>query len=212
LRKKGGNAVTEKGKQADGSMSEEYVEISRLWVGELGASEARPVKIHASPSAFFKQETLPYVWPEDEKHISYVDSGDNPQKFLRFAWCIVYLHHPDPKIIIETLRCPVLADPDDALRGVALFLPELLMHKDADVRAEAARVAWTCPEDCVEYIFTTLTSRGVIPSGFDPLKAKNAIELLRGTCPPDRKNLLLKYVPRTSAQGGQGSGVNFRGC
>lgn len=92
---------------------ERQIELHGDWksdlMGELtyvGKRKRDSVKVYADPNLvkkFLSQKALPYIWSDDE-HRNYINSKGDAQEYLLWLWIIVYLHHPNPEVIIETLR------------------------------------------------------------------------------------------------------------
>jgi len=94
------------------------IEISGDWTTMFW--DKRSVRVCAEPhaaSAFLSQATLPYLWPDEPKFRESVDSKDDPQKHLRLGWVVAYLHHPNPQVILKTLRDHI---PTEVCRSGAL--------------------------------------------------------------------------------------------
>jgi hypothetical protein len=153
--------------------------------------DRRPVRVYAELDAaatFLSQEALPYLWPDVTEYRESVDSKGDPQRSLRLAWTVAYLHHPDPRVIRRVLRDHIRAETRETV-GMIDSLADLLAHPDDEVRAEAAKVIWTCGDPSLESVFTILGSQGMIPSGISPQHARRAVQTLRAHCPPERRDL-----------------------
>lgn len=173
----------------------EEVRLSPMWLGELGGSKHETVQLQGPPEEFFAKKELPLLWPDDPDYVSMMNEKDREDRkqylrYLRFAWYIAYLHHNDPDVIIRTLKTVS----DAGL--VYLYLPELLIHDNPTVRQTAAALAWEkCDDASLQYILTTLSDTGAFPSGIPHQAARQAVELLRYTCPSNRQSLLQQSTP-----------------
>lgn len=157
----------------------------------LGQKKRRPVKIYVESKMakkFLAQKVMPYLWHDDE-HRKYIDSTFAPQEYLRWVWIVVYLHHPDPKVIIETLRFSQEIKEKKYLYFLTDPLPYLLVHENRDISMEAAKVTWQLNDASIEAIFNVLSSQGMIISGIEAQKGRHAAEILRDCCPPERRKL-----------------------
>jgi hypothetical protein len=169
----------------------EEVQLSPMWRDQWFEGKHATVQLQGPPEKFFAQEELPPLWPNDPNHVA---KYGKDQRYLRTGWYIAYLHHPDPRMVVRTLKAALNDKQPDAASNLSVYLPEVLTHTDSQVREAAATLAWRCDDASLKYVFTTLTSTGAIPSGFSPGKAKLAIELLKKTCPVERRNFLLDLL------------------
>jgi hypothetical protein len=163
------------------------IEISGDWTKSFW--KELPVRVYSEPDAvvaFFSQATLPYLWPDIVEYKQYVDSQGDAQRRVRLSWIVAYLHHPYADVLLKTLRDHI---PADLLGTLAVndALADLLVHQNPEVRSEAAKVIWKCGDASLKQIFTILSSQGVLPSGIDPRDARRAVEILRDSCPPSRR-------------------------
>jgi hypothetical protein len=133
---------------------------------------------------FFEQSSLPYVWPGDSRHTGYIGHGEGAQSLLRVSWTNVFLHHPNPEVVLGCLRS---APPDGMLTLESLA--DLLASPTAETRVkeEAARGLWRQSDWCVKFTLNVLLSRGVLTSGYDPHSIHRALGQLRTACPQDRR-------------------------
>ena len=153
--------------------------------------ERRQVQVYADSnraSAFFSQSTLPYLWPDLQAHRKEMDSRDDPQFAIRLRWIVAYLHHPDHQVIITILRNHISPEFLNTM-AIADTIADLLIHSNAEVRSESAKVAWKCKDASMEIVFNILSSQGTLPSGVTPQEGKRAAETLRDYCPPERQQL-----------------------
>jgi len=132
----------------------------------------------------FSKTPLPYLWPEDETYRRSVDKHENPQVLLRNQWTAVFLAHPNPDVVLATLRVFDLSG--GASSGCAVFA-QLLAHGEHSVAQEAARVVWTGNDSVVEGTVDCLGSRGATPSGILPEDGKRGAVILRDSCPEARR-------------------------
>lgn len=200
----------------------ESVQFSPSWVGELGLRAATSVALRGDPVEFFKGSTLPPLQPEPPQAVDSSSSAnrERDQRFVRFSWYIAYLHHPEPSAVVRTLDA-ALCDPfehDAVLRGVSLFMPELLTHTSSEVRESAARLLWKCDDASVESVIVALSNTGMVPSGVDATRAKDAARLVGEQCPAERRAFYQSLVrerfgPETAGLGKRDAwaGVSFKG-
>jgi hypothetical protein len=132
---------------------------------------------------FFSQPTLPYLWPENVAYRNNVDEKD-PQDTLRDQWTVAYLSHPNRDVVLDTLR-------NTDLKGKAslacIRLAWILSGSDRELAREAARVVWTGNDWMLQLTINVLGSRGAGPSGIHPDAGQRGAEVLRDTCPNNRK-------------------------
>ncbi len=175
---------------------DEY-QLSGRWLE--GSSSWARVRVPKSPDvpAFFAQDDLPPLFPdapawlEDavECYMEDADDGEerDPEAYarwlLRTEWTNVYLHHPDPQVIIATLGAQIRIDSVGVLNTLAF----LLTHGNPEIERAAARAIWARAEHASswDFLLTVLAGRGSRPSGIDRERAKNAARLLYALCPPD---------------------------
>lgn len=156
-------------------------ELSGKWLDEeLGRETSVRVVKTGDMNAFFSQAQLPSPAPDDAQYAHYVET--DVQGYHRVHWAMIYLHHPDPNMIIATLQAPI---PWETM-GVQGTLPYLLTYGDEQVEEAAIRAVWrTVSEDGRRFLLTTLASRGVVPSAIDPDRAKWAVQRMYAACPAD---------------------------
>lgn len=176
--------------RAEGTVSvsfDEKVNLPPKWAEELGGSS---VTLQGPPEEFFAQQKLPPLWlnVSATRLTTKRESPAAQEVFLRLAWYIAYFHHPVASAVVRTLKT-ALGDNHNRealLRGLALYLPELLTHEDTEVRETAAELAWQCDDASLKQIIVVLSNTGAIPSGIDARRGREAAELLRNYCPPER--------------------------
>jgi len=170
------------------------IEISGDWTKSFWKD--LPVRVYSEPDAvapFFSQATLPYLWPDIEEYKQHVDSQGDAQRRIRLSWIVAYLHHPHADVLLKTLRDHIPADLlgtlaiNDALAD--LLTQPILSQTRSEVCSEAAKVIWTCSDASLRQIFTILSSQGTLPSGIRPPDARRAVEILRDSCPPSRRQV-----------------------
>ncbi|MFE6765904.1 hypothetical protein [Streptomyces sp. NPDC057689] len=137
------------------------------------------------------RQSLPYLWPDDSDYRSYIGSGERAQGLLRVSWINVFLHHPNPDVVLQCLRT---APPDNMLNLASLA--DLLARPTAasHVREEASRVFWRLGDGSAGYTLNVLLSRGLIPSGYDTDAVHRALGLLRAACPRERAGWFEAYL------------------
>ncbi|MER6685957.1 MULTISPECIES: hypothetical protein [Streptomyces] len=143
---------------------------------------------------FFGQSTLPYVWPGDARHTGYIGSGEQAQALLRASWTKVFLHHPNPEVVLGCLRS---APPDGML--TLSSLADLLASPTAEprVKEEASRVLWQLSDGSVGYTLNILLSRGILTSGYDTHSVHQALGHLRTACPQSRRAWFEEQLARS---------------
>ncbi|MDD2666497.1 MAG: hypothetical protein PHD13_05645 [Methanocellales archaeon] len=125
------------------------IEVSGDWTQRLWAIsfhrggvdyKTEPLKLEARPDidALFSRKKLPYLWPKDKAYVRWADSASDTQYFLKIQWAIAYMHHPDPKVLIELVNTLPKLMPD-APSEVIFEHANLLAHNDNNVRTEAAK-------------------------------------------------------------------------
>ena len=130
------------------------------------------IAARADLKVFFAQSTLPPVFPERQ--------GDQSQ--LRFQWTVAYMHHPDGKIVAQTLEA---AAPIEGLGPVG-DMAYLVTHGDANIEQAAIASFWhALPESAFSIFFNVLGSAGFLPSGIDHERAKWALQRIFAGCPAD---------------------------
>lgn len=133
--------------------------------------------------AFLGQRALPYLWPDDQRYMSYLGTGDKARQLLRASWINVFLHHPNPDVVLQCLRD---APPESALNLNSFADLLASSAAQAHVKQEAANTAWTLSDSSVHYVLNVLLSRGLTPSNYEPNSVHEAITMVRAACPPDR--------------------------
>ncbi|WP_406499837.1 hypothetical protein OG936_35030 [Streptomyces sp. NBC_00846] len=133
--------------------------------------------------SFLSRGNLPYLWPDDNEYMGYIGSGERAQGLLRPSWINVFLHHPNPDVVLQCLRS---APPDSMLTLNALA--DLLASPIAEshVKEEAARAFWRLGDGMAAHTLNVLLSRGMVPSGYDTNSVHQALGHLRTACPPER--------------------------
>lgn len=149
-----------------------------IWTGR------RPITVLAAADdaeRFLAQPSLPPVWADDSGYIAAAE-GDQERTY-RIHWTMAYLHHPDPQVLLMTLRRhtpPQIV----GTQGILDALTWLLMHSNSDVCEAAADLLRKTDPDNLEFVHNVLLSTGVLPSGVDPQAGKRALSLLRQTQAP----------------------------
>ncbi|MFF7635962.1 hypothetical protein ACFZB9_22870 [Kitasatospora sp. NPDC008050] len=150
---------------------------------ELWGLAPLPVPWRIDVAAFLARPELPYLWPENDRYTGYIGTGERAQRMLRASWTNVFLHHPNPDVVLQLLRT---APPDGmlSLSSLADLLGSPIA--EAHVKEEAARAFWQLPDGGVTYTLNVLLSRGTVPSGYDTGSVHQAVGLLRAACPQGR--------------------------
>jgi hypothetical protein len=132
-------------------------------------------------------ENLPYLWPDDEDYLSYLSQGERTQGLLRASWINVFLHHPNPDVVLECLR----EAPPDSMLNFGSFA-DLLASPAAGstVKEEAVRVFWGLTETSASLVLNFLLSRGLLKSNYDTNSVHEILRALRVTCPRERRKWL----------------------
>lgn len=132
---------------------------------------------------FLGQGSLPYLWPDDKRYMSYMGTGDTAQRLLRASWINVFLHHPNPDVVLQCLRDA----PPEGMLNLNSFA-DLLASSGAEphVKQEAAKTAWSLSDGSLRHVLNVLLSRGLTPSNYEPNSVHQAITMLRAACPPER--------------------------
>ena len=175
--------------------------------GALNARFDVPVEVPncVDVKAFLSQTPLPYLWPKDQAHRRIVDTNKNPQGLLRDQWTGVFLAHPNPDVVLATLRLFDLKGGESS--GFGLFAG-LLARGEASIAREAARIVWSGNDRMLELTITALGSTDETPSGIEPDEGKRGGEFLRDSCPANRKATFQKlaldaFGPATAGMPGQ---------
>jgi len=132
---------------------------------------------------FLARTPLPHLWPDDSRYRNYIGSGDRAQRMLRAGWINMFLHHPNPDVVLQCLR-----DAPPATMLSLVSFADLLASPTAEphVKEEAARTFWRLDEGSARYTLNVLLSRGIVRSNYDTDSVHNALMKLRATCPPER--------------------------
>jgi hypothetical protein len=141
--------------------------------------------------AFLTQRPLPYLWPEHRAYRKSIDEHDNPQDVLQDQWTVAFLSHPNPEIVLATLK---RLDLRGRASVVIICLALLLAYGEDAVAREAARVVWTGNDWIIEQMLGMLWSRDTSPSGIEPDRGKRGTELIRQLCPHSRTALFRKLT------------------
>ncbi|HJP80722.1 MAG TPA: hypothetical protein VJ914_41015 [Pseudonocardiaceae bacterium] len=129
---------------------------------------------------------LPYLWTE-ERYRRYIGSGEQAQGLLRASWINVFLHHPNPEVVIACLRH---APPDGPL-NLGSFADLLASPISGPaVKDEAVRVFWGLSEGSARFTLNVLLSRGQVRSNYDTNTVHEIMRALRASCPPERRRWL----------------------
>jgi hypothetical protein len=134
---------------------------------------------------FMDSTPLPLLWPKNARYVNYINDSDSStsQKLLRSSWINVFLHHPNPDVVLQCLRD---APPDSMLNYPSLTDLLASAHAGAREKQEAAKVAWQISQNAVKFILNILLSRGAVPSNYAAASTQQAVEHLRATCPAER--------------------------
>ena len=138
--------------------------------------------------AFLARRPLPYLWPDNDRYTRSIRSYPDEQRALRISWTNVFLHHPNPDVVLQCLHA---APPDDRLSYDSLA--DLLASPTADdrVKTEAAKVLWGLGrETAVRWVLNVLRSRGIVKSDYDARSVHQALNHLRSACPPEKARWL----------------------
>jgi hypothetical protein len=175
-----------------GESEKEQIEISGRFMGSIW--KERSVRVFDNPHAvseFLSKESLPYLWPEDKDFIKYCDSTRDPRLYLRMAWTAVYLHHPNPEVVLKVLQDHTHEEIMSTL-VVINSIADLLFNQNEEIRSQAAKVVWTRNDAFIEEVFgifagptdTRLTSMGPTEK-----ERSLAAKALHDQCPPERSRL-----------------------
>lgn len=133
-------------------------------------------------AGFLARNDLPYLWAED-RYRRYIGSGERAQGMLRYSWINVFLHHPNPDVVIECLR---IAPPDGPL-NLGSFADLLASPVATEaVKEEAVRVFWGLREYSASFTLNILLSRGLVKSNYDTNTVHEILRALRASCPRER--------------------------
>jgi len=154
-----------------------YLVLDGDWTGEIYTH--RPIKVAAAldVQVFLEQRPMPSIWPDDKEFNAWVAGSDD---LMRRLWVIVVLHHPNPDVRVQCLRSPYI---EGALH--AAMVADLLI--DSHAADAAADAVWRMDDSSVRVVLNVVLSRGLVPSGFSPQQTNRAVELLRSTCPQQRR-------------------------
>jgi hypothetical protein len=147
------------------------------WTADIW--DGRPIRIPAAldVDAFLAQRPVPPIYPDDEEFLAYA-AGDEG---MRRLWVVVLLHHPDPEIVAAVLRSPHLGD----VFGHSVTVADLLLEwRVPDAAAEAV---WRMSDEAVHAVLTVVLNRGAVPGWHSRQQETRALDLLRATCPEDRR-------------------------
>ncbi|GAB3884686.1 hypothetical protein GCM10029964_046090 [Kibdelosporangium lantanae] len=154
------------------------------WTG--GLWDIRPITVPASVDVaeFLAAVPVPPIWPGDEVFARAMGPDDN----MRRLWIVVFLHHPADDVVAQALASPYL---DSSLLH-SVTVADLLV--EGRVPDNAAAAVWRLDDRGVAQVLTVVLNRGAAPSGHSPAAAQRALERLRRTCPPDRREYLESQV------------------
>ncbi|MBM3473891.1 MAG: hypothetical protein FJX75_11530 [Armatimonadetes bacterium] len=167
-------------------LGEEY-ELSGRWLDDICANATVRVAKAPDVQTFFAQAELPLVFPDRPAYVEGIKSrGEDAQRVVRLGWTEVYLHHPDPKVVVATLDSNIVTD----TLGVQHTLAYLLTHGNPDIEGATARSLWAHANRQAESfgyrtLLTVLAGRGMMLSGIDGERAKHGVQLLHAASPPD---------------------------
>jgi hypothetical protein len=157
---------------------------------ETGLARTLELPYRCDVRAFFSQPTLPYLWPEDAEYRKNIDEKD-PQDTLRDQWTVAYLSHPNREVVLDMLRT---ADLKGQASEAAIRLAWILSGSDPELAREAARVVWTGNDWMLQLTINILGSRGAFPSGILPDAGRRGAEVLRDSCPNNRRPIFQKLA------------------
>jgi hypothetical protein len=171
---------------------------------ETGLARTLELPYSCDVRAFFSQPTFPYLWPEDAEYRKNVDNKDppdlwpenvgyeyDPQDTLRDEWTVAYLSHPNREVVLDMLRT---ADLRGQASQAAIRLAWILSGGDRELAQEAARVVWTGNDWMLQLTINILGSRGAGPSGILPDAGRRGAEVLRDSCPKNRRPIFQKLA------------------
>ena len=161
----------------------DWLELSGNWLGDVWSRSAKAkVMKRGDVRAFFGQARLPYALPDDASYRSNIDGREDGQATLKFHWTTIYLHHPDPEMLAQTLQ---VAAPLTQL-GPANDLAYLVTHGDPRIEEVVIGSFWgSLGEGAFGCFFNVLGNRGMLPSGIDQERAKWAVRRIHAACPTD---------------------------
>jgi hypothetical protein len=179
------------------------IQVSYEWLRHVWKEKSVQVYAEADGAmAFLARDSLPPLWEDEEGYIASLEEKPDPEGELRAIWTAVYLNHQAPGVITRTLREHVTPK---LLRSwmVAGWIPGLMIHPLPDVRQEAARIFWDCPDD------STLRSLFMVFAGKDlrfrppwahapyedfQKRREEIVTSLREHCPAERKAFFEEQV------------------
>lgn len=159
------------------------LELDGSWIDPIWSrSEKITIMKAVDVNAFLSQRTLPYVFPNNADYCRSVAESGDPQENLRSSWTRIFLHHPDPEIVIRT----ILATEKIMTYWGAQDLAYLVTYGNPGIEDVAIRSFWRLMDErCMEWFLNVLGSSGTIPSNINQERAKVVIKRICATCPSD---------------------------
>jgi hypothetical protein len=147
------------------------------WIADIW--DGRPIRVPAvlDVDAFLTQRPVPPIYPDDKEFLAYAAGDDG----MRRLWVVVLLHHPDPEVVAAVLRSPELG----TTFGHSVTVADLLL--EGRVPDAAAEAAWRMSDEAVHAVLNVVLNRGAVPGWHSRQQQALALDLLRSTCPEDRR-------------------------
>jgi hypothetical protein len=136
---------------------------------------------------FLSRDPLPYLWPDDAGYCDFVGSGETAELTLRISWINVFLHHPNPDVVMQCLRHSP-PERSSNLDSLADLLTSVRV--EGWLREEAAKATWRLADGSVRHVINVILSRGVFLSNYAIGPVHQAVVHLRSACPPERLSWL----------------------
>jgi hypothetical protein len=86
-------------------------------------------------------------------YVDFVDRSEDATDWLITSWLYVFLHHPDPSVVVDALRQPQIGGSTLTVVTVADLL---MFHPHGGVREEAVRAVWRCDDEAVRRVVNVL--------------------------------------------------------
>ena len=110
--------------------------IMAEWMRDLWMK--KPVEVFATSTDVIdfldhSDSFLPPLWPDDKFYVETLRAGPNAEQQLRLQWLLVYLHHPDPDVVVAVLR-NYMTPKIMGREAFGVAAADLLLHPDVNIQ------------------------------------------------------------------------------